>query len=263
MRTPSSHILNCGAAETTPFCPQGRQAASGGTATPWHLQWILRFQKASCNSPVAGLTLLECLVAMVIISVIVVAITPPIFLVTATRVQNRRAEQANQIAQAEMDRVRTLVERGVYTAADLPADIGANLSAAPVASAVFGQLKSTNPASNTYLGATVPGNSLLPVDVDGDGRSDFLVQVYRTTGVGGAPPLAFQVGVRVYSDNPTLRQNLGSLNPALQQKTSLKMASGLGSQGIQPLAVLNSTLVRNDAQNSLPTYRNLCTATNC
>ncbi len=60
----------------------------------------------------SGLTLIECLVAIIIVSLTVLAITPPILLATGTRVQSRRAEQANHIAQSEVDRLRLLVERG-------------------------------------------------------------------------------------------------------------------------------------------------------
>ena len=61
--------------------------------------------------PSAGFTILEVLVAMVVASIMVMIITPPVFLVTAARVQQRRAQQSLQLAQAEIDRVRTTVER--------------------------------------------------------------------------------------------------------------------------------------------------------
>ena len=68
----------------------------------------------------SGLTLIECIVAIVIIAVVGVAITPPLFLATAARVQTNRAEQAVQISQGEVDKVRVLVEQGAYDSADLP-----------------------------------------------------------------------------------------------------------------------------------------------
>lgn len=61
-----------------------------------------------------GFSLLEALISIAVIAVVISSFTPPIFLAVGTRVQNRRAEQAMQLAQAEVDRVRRLVERGQY-----------------------------------------------------------------------------------------------------------------------------------------------------
>jgi len=252
--------------------------------TYWLLHRLLLLQRGRQENPAPqqqGLSLLECLVAMLIISLVMIAVTPAIFLVTATRVQNRRAEQAMQLAQAEIDRVRTLVERGDYTLADLPADIGTNINGAPLPSAIFDQVKSAA-ACRTYTGGTVPAASLLPVDAyrppsafgtplqPGEEQDnctpEFLIQTFRTTGViptGGSVPTGFQMGVRVYSDNSFLRGNLGRLknDENQQQAPSLKMASGLGSQGSRPLSVLYSTIVRNDTnQRALQDYRTLCSA---
>ena len=94
--------------------------------------------RAAKSASEKGLTLIECLVAIVIISITVVAITPPIFVATASRIQSRRAEQANAIAQAEIDRIRTVVERGSkYTAEELPAS-GDGAVAAPTIAAATG-----------------------------------------------------------------------------------------------------------------------------
>ncbi len=60
-----------------------------------------------------GLTLMEVLVAVLMVSAVLVAITPPIFLTVATRVQNRKAEQALQLANGEIDQVRVLVQEGI------------------------------------------------------------------------------------------------------------------------------------------------------
>lgn len=80
-----------------------------------------------CNKPKSnpkieaqGFTLVESLMGILVISVVAITITPPIVLSTATRVQNRRAEQAMQLAQAEVDRIRVFVEQGVADTAKLP-----------------------------------------------------------------------------------------------------------------------------------------------
>ncbi|HEY9894400.1 MAG TPA: type II secretion system protein [Candidatus Sericytochromatia bacterium] len=216
-----------------------------------------------------GLSLIECLVAIVVVSITLIAITPPIFFITATRVQSRKAEQALQVAQAEIDRVRAVVERGVYTTADLPAVVGSINNVPAPTSIASGVLKSANSSAscNTYTGVTVPVTALLPVNTDLDPsnpaacQSQFLVQTFRTAGTAGSsvPTSGFRLGVRVYSDNPLLRQNLSGLQTA---QASLRFVSGLGDQNRRPLAILYSTIVRNDTSNSLQDYRTVCSTPN-
>ncbi len=210
----------------------------------------------------AGFSLLEVLVAMVVASVMIMVITPPMFMVTAARVQQRRAQQALQLAQAEVDRVRATVERGVYTANDLPAPVGSTLTNVAAPTGVATVLKSTNPSCNTYNGTPIASNILLPVDTNGDCRSDFLVQSFRTTGPAGTavPVTGFQMRVRVYADIPLLRQQLGQLSAV---PARLATGSGVGGSARQPLAVLQTTMVRPDTQNSLQNYRTVCTNGGC
>lgn len=227
---------------------------------------ILRSKQRSTQAEAfqQGLTLIECLVAVVVVSITLIAITPPIFFITATRVQNRKAEQALQVAQAEVDRVRAVVERGVYTANDLPAEVS-SIKDVPAPTSVENVLKSANSSSscNTYIGATVPATKLLPVNTDIDPtnaaacESQFLVQAFRTAGTPNARGITtgFRLGVRVYADIPLLHQNLGSLQT---EQASLKFTSGVGNQNLRPLAILYSTVVRNDTSNALQDYRTIC-----
>jgi len=236
------------------------------------LAWLILRSKQRGTQAEAfqqGLSLIECLVAIVVVSITLVAITPPLFYITATRVQSRKAEQALQVAQAEVDRVRAVVERGVYTATDLPAEVSSlNSVPAPTGITPGGVLKSANSSSgcNTYTGATVAATLLLPVNTDIDPtnaaacQSQFLVQTFRTAGTPNAKGITtgFRLGVRVYADIPLLRQNFGSLQT---EQASLKFTSGVGNQHLRPLAVLYSTVVRNDTSNALQDYRTLCPTT--
>lgn len=213
-------------------------------------------------SAIAGFSLLEVLVAMVVASIMMMVITPPIFLATAARVQQRRAQQSLQLAQAEIDRVRTTVERGVYTLEDLPTAVASDLNASPAATSIAGQLKSTNPGCNSYTGERLGSTALLPIDTNGDCQSDFLVQSFRTEGPAGSavPVSGFRMAVRVYADIPQLRSNLSQLSVA---PARLSFSSGLGDAALQPLAVLQSTIVRPDTGNSLRDYRTICTNGDC
>ena len=212
------------------------------------------------GSAEAGVTLIESLVAMVVIAVIVVAITPPIFLVVATRVQNRRAEQAIKIAQGQIDRVRVTVDQGDYDANDLPASIGgtdvqAHAAAGSISNFLFSPTTGCTGAYDPESSGAIPNNQLLKVDVDGDCTEEYLVQVFRNDGTTDLTdptvPVSFDMGVRVYHTVAT--DNVGGNLETTQ--ASLKLTSGEGSQRRFPLAVSYTTLVKGEVQFSLDRYR--------
>ena len=227
-----------------------------------------------------GLTLIEGLVAIVVVSITLVSITPPIFWATGTRVQNRRAEQALQIAQGEIDRVRTLVDQGKAAIDLLPPDTGeTNLRSATVSApsaAKDGNVVTVNPrcinrddGKSPEGGAKAGVTKYLRIVTDSnpgnpnDCEPNFLMQTFRSTGVDGsgnpvtgtAIPEGFVMGVRVYSF--VAEKNLGNLQT---EQASLKGTSGLGNQLTRPLAVQYSTIVRSNASNNLNVYRKLCTS---
>ena len=172
---------------------------------------LLRLSRSPSAKSDQGLTLIECLVAIVVISITVVAITPPIFVATASRIQSRRAEQANQIAQAEVDRVRVVMERVPETETELP-QLGANANV--VASGASKALASPgNGCPNKYSPSTAQASAteVTPVDVDGDCIPEFAMQVFRANDCKpklpvGAPPIlvpySFDLIVRVYGYKP-------------------------------------------------------------
>lgn len=227
------------------------------------LSWRLLLQRQSSPDPdkigERGLTLIECLVAIVVIAITVATITPPIFLATATRVQARRGEQANQIAQAEVDRVRRMVETGIYTVNQLPADTGTgNASAVAVASGVNGSLLVSPASCGTYppIPATTPiaATSLIPVDIDGDCQPEFAMQVFRSSACipaslpADTPPYAFQVGVRVYTYKPgEAMTNLSA------ERASLAMSGGARDRGTvrRPMQTIYSKVARVNTNESL------------
>lgn len=193
------------------------------------------------NSSQQGFTLLESLIAIMVITVVIAALTPPIFLSVATRVQNRKAEQAMQLAQGEIDRVRRLVERGDYTIFD-PDPNQRPLTLPPVAASGMTCLNNVSaPASAEEI-----------LNLNNDNIHKFRVQSFRTDGIldpNTGKPVAFNLGVRVYAwfpDGPTLET----------QPASLKFTSAVGSQRTRPLSVLYTKVVRSDTPNSLNYYSN-------
>jgi type II secretory pathway pseudopilin PulG len=202
-----------------------------------------------------GVTLLECLMGIVITVLAIALITPPLFIATASRVQTRRAEQALQLAQGQVDRYRTVVSQGQHTIDRLPAVVG-NVNSAPVPSAKANFLKSGNSACNSlYNDQQIPANQALPVDVDGDCKADFLMQTFRDAGVtpnGTTKPTNFTIGVRVYSI--LAERNLGG--NLLTDQASLQLTSGQGSQQTRPLAVLFTRVNWSDRSFNLDCIRN-------
>ncbi|MGJ3254647.1 MAG: type IV pilus modification PilV family protein [Elainellaceae cyanobacterium] len=231
-----------------------------------------RSQSSRMGSSEAGLTLLECIVSIVVVAITGALITPPLFLATATRLQNQRSDQALQIAQGEVDHIRTLTEQSRHYPTALPAVGPANtasVQAYALPDAIASQLKSVNTGcADLYDGAQIPPTTLLPIDVDGDCESDFLMQFFRTPGVtstrettsGTNRPTAFKVGVRVYARNAG--DNLGNLyrdpDTGGVVPASLKFTSGEGNQRERPLAVQYTQVTWGDTEFSLCQYHDQC-----
>jgi prepilin-type N-terminal cleavage/methylation domain-containing protein len=197
-------------------------------------------------SPEAGLTLLECLAAIAVIGITASLITPPLFIAAATRVQNRRAEQALALAQGEVDRVQVLVETDQHFVSVLPGTVTlADLRDTPAPTTLNGDIDSINPAYNAYEDEPLNVNELRQIDTDGDGDADFLMQVFRSRGSFTAAetiatdprPSEFELGVRVYSFQA--EDQLGNLG---RDEAPLTMTSGSGAQAVNPMAVLITSL---------------------
>ncbi|PSR18477.1 hypothetical protein C8255_07185 [filamentous cyanobacterium CCP3] len=197
---------------------------------------ITPVQKVNARTQEQGLTLIECLVAIVVVGLVSSAIAPALVLSVATRVHSQKAEQALALAQSQIDSTRVLVERGEYTVADLP-PLATGLADRDVATAPGPNLGVTNPTNFAYA---------QPVDIDGDGQPDFLVQRFRAIGesVGGTP-VAFAMGVRVYDRAASATGNL-STTPA-----SLVMTSTGGRRNERPLATLYTTIATSNQGESL------------
>ncbi len=197
--------------------------------------------------PEQGLTLIECLVAIVIVGLVVSSIAPALVLSVATRVQSQKAEQALKLAQTEIDRVRTLVERREATEALLPLPVDG-----------FADTDDIVDVGGPNYGALVAENArptktqTRPVDINGDKTPDFAVQIFRSPGleVGGVP-VAFALGVRVYDIDAV---NSGAAGSLLTDTSALSLTSGLGQRRQRPLAALYTTVAVGDGEESLCNY---------
>jgi prepilin-type N-terminal cleavage/methylation domain-containing protein len=188
-----------------------------------------------------GLTLIECLVAIVMVGLIGSAIAPALLISVATRVQSQKAEQALELAQTEIDQVRLLMERseayddgtnsnlpasapftGTYTTDELVANVAGPTYGAPVA----------NPTTAFQTRA---------VELNGE---RFAVQVYRTPGkFVGSVPVTFNLGVRVYDYDAVVATGSGNLD---KDPAALRMVGTQGQRTARPLAVLYTTATASD-----------------
>ena len=213
---------------------------------------LQQLQNKSITSSQKGLTLVEALAAIVITTVILTAMAPPILLSAATRVQSRKVEQAQAIARQELDRVKTALaqEQGVPQSEEdgiIP----------PV-----GKLplhKTGAPQTAVTERSNLDNSSdALEIDADGDGDNDFLIQLIRDEGIRFSAGAAtnqlavFQMGIRVY--DMAAEDNLGT-DSLETTPASLQMTKGVGQRTTNPLAVLYTEVSRSDLNLSLQEYR--------
>lgn len=230
--------------------------------------WLLSQHRSQSDSKSeAGLTLIECLVAIIVASLVIGLTTPAVVISVATRVNSQKTEQAIEAAQAEVDRVRANIERGSFT--NLP----------PIATFVVGDsiVPRTTPDGRTYnaelpekidgplgTGRRELGRNEYPgtyeeardLDVNSDGEADFAVQVFRSEGRtaeidGSDVPVAFSLGVRVY--DIAAFEGKGAA-PLPVDKATAGVIGTQGDRSDYPLAVIYTTVVKSDLSGSLCDY---------
>lgn len=200
-----------------------------------------------------GLTLIECLVAIVMVALISSAITPALIISVATRVQSQKAEQALRIAQSEVDRVRALSEQtdGQNQTRLREVNVaGVNFVPSAPVNVTADNFRTAQPGPSR--GAPVARASLTTVDqtfpqtLNGN---DFAVQVYRTRGLNrNGLPVAFALGVRVYDVAAVNSPGGGNLS---NEPLSLAVRGDAGRRSERPLAVLYTNIAVAEDGNSL------------
>jgi prepilin-type N-terminal cleavage/methylation domain-containing protein len=149
----------------------------------------------------AGFTLIESLVAVVVVAILLAAIVPMVVLSTASRVQARRVDLATQAARSYVDGVRAGVINIVDPVASFPYIDNGSTWVGTSRSQYFQSVPAPTNATVAALNA-LPG---IKVDTNGDGFSaddpqDLVIQPMRS----GAPDgnnldsQGFYMAVRVY-----------------------------------------------------------------
>lgn len=175
-----------------------------------HLANLGKMQRSPDQRQESGFSLIESLVAVAVVSILIVAITPMIALSTSARINARRIDQATQAARSYVDAVRggvintlnyptALIKnppnaQGQYTFEDV---------APPTTSTALTGSSTCQNVTNTALGGTSVLGSC--VDTNGNGFSvddpqDLFIQPMRS-GSSNADELksqGFWLAVRIY-----------------------------------------------------------------
>ncbi|MBD1826093.1 prepilin-type N-terminal cleavage/methylation domain-containing protein [Microcoleus vaginatus GB1-A2] len=166
-----------------------------------------------------GYTIIESLVAMIVVSVLMIAIAPVMAFSVATRVQARRVELATQAARTYIDALRT--------GAIKPGVVGSGFPIQAPAGDLAGARVPT--VEETYC-----------VDMDGDGicksssNKDFNVQgawLNKDTSITGGDPTSkgYQLLVRVYRAD-SFDGTVGTLKAPKNATKQSVVGSGLGDR---------------------------------
>lgn len=219
-------------------------------------QILKRLLRQQATTVEGGLTLVEVIAAIVILTIALASISAPLALSAATRIQNRRIQQASALAQQEINRVDALFLRSEGIDSDFETGLlppinaaGVSLDNTPAPTAVVSERLDLNTINNALL-----------VDIDDDGQDDFFMQL-----IGSAPVRltvgnvqqvgAFQMAVRVY--DAVAIQNLGGLDT---QPVNVGFISSIVNARTMPLVVLRTELAQSDSGLTLQDYRNfICT----
>ncbi len=156
---------------------------------------MINYKKLQASpSNQSGFTIIESLVAVIVVAILMTAISPVIVLSVATRVQSRRVELATDAATAYIDGIKS-------KKIDPPPSpiTGTNQNIGSYNPPSVGSLTCTK--SNDYC--TRPVTNLYCVDGDGGGctktsSKDFVIQAFRYNKASSDAEKGYQLGVRVY-----------------------------------------------------------------
>jgi len=194
-----------------------------------------------------GYTIIESLVAMIVVSVLMIAIAPVMAFSVATRVQARRTELATQAARTYIDALRT----GAIPPAPIPNPVAPGFPIKVPSTENVADAKAPTDPTNLYC-----------VDMDGSGNcdpnstKDFYVQgAWRNPSDPPDPTkTGYELMVRVYRADSfdgtvTLKQN-----PKNEKKQSV-VGSGLGDRTM-PVVEMTTQIPPTTGETS--PYESLC-----
>ncbi|MBP0018244.1 MAG: hormogonium polysaccharide secretion pseudopilin HpsB [Cyanobacteria bacterium SBLK] len=223
------------------------------------------------NSREAGFTIIESLLAVIVVGILIVAIGPVIALSAATRIQARRTEWSTQAARSYLDGLRggaiapppidglnNPTDKKAYTdyLTGLPAPASNTLTCNARTQATL----AVGDTGSGYCTAPAPGTQSAVYCVDGDNDNtctagsmrDFVVQaagVQKDTGLVDNSERAkrgYLLGIRVYRAD-----GFGDADQLKTQEPAKSFAGGLGDKKA-PMLITITEVIGSDT-----TYQNL------
>ncbi|MBL1199312.1 MAG: prepilin-type N-terminal cleavage/methylation domain-containing protein [Nostoc sp. GBBB01] len=226
-----------------------------------------QLQESFTQSGESGFTLIESLVAILMVSILLVAIAPVLVISTATRVQARRVELATQAAQAFIDAIKskTISEAQVSTTTSLAAATAAAprtlsdastsgdylLSSTAVPTAITSLYcfhkdgKITLPSDCTTYKTTSP----VQFYIQGFGKAVGTISTTTTQIDNGQ---SYRLGVRVYRSDAFIDSGSLKKSSDTNAKKTATFSGGLGDRKA-PLVEITTEIVRGQ-----PSYNALC-----
>ncbi|WP_334987131.1 hormogonium polysaccharide secretion pseudopilin HpsB [Nostoc sp.] len=209
-----------------------------------------QLQELSAQSNESGFTIIESLVAILVVAILLVAIAPVLVMSTATRVQAKRIELATGAAKAFIDAIKS------KTILDPPFATNFTLDPATAGNRTVSSSTSDYLMSSAPVPTTATKNTLYCFNKNGslanpDCTSDlFYIQAIRlaVTGSDADKGQGYRLGVRVYRSDA----EFGSLTAGSSGKTAATFTGGLGDRKA-PLVEMTTEIVRGQSS-----YNALC-----
>ncbi|QLE57199.1 hormogonium polysaccharide secretion pseudopilin HpsB [Nostoc sp. TCL26-01] len=227
-----------------------------------------RVRKKALSSE-QGFTIVESLVAIIVVGILLVAIAPVLSLSVATRVQSRRVELATQAARSYIDAVRAKkIDSPTASTADI------STFAAPTPSGSF-SCNTNSYCTNTSTSPLNTPTNLYCIDFDNlpvstasppdppkcehTSSTDMVIQAFRYNSVSGSTASnGYILGVRVYradafKSSISLRASKDyNDSQSLTLKKQAIFTAGIG-QRITPLVEMTTEI-----SDTVPKYSDLC-----
>ncbi|MHC5733805.1 hormogonium polysaccharide secretion pseudopilin HpsB [Nostoc sp.] len=203
-----------------------------------------QLQQSSAQSSQSGFTIIESLVAILVVSVLLVAIAPVLVISTATRVQAKRIELATGAAKAFIDGINSKIVSDPTITVTLTADQTRKVSTSTSDYLLSSTLA---PTASTGLYCFNKNGSLANPNCTSD---LFYIQAIRVAVSGSDPDSGqgYRLGIRVYRSDA----DFGTLTAASSGKKAATFTGGLGDRKA-PLVEMTTEIVRGQ-----PSYNALC-----
>ncbi len=211
-------------------------------------------QPSQSQNRQAGFTIIESLVAIIVVAILMSAIAPAIVFSVATRVQARRVELATQAARSYLDGIRTGAIAAPPTVPTESKLTTTEYFLGKVSVPTSGSLNC--PTANAYCTAPV---GVYCVDLDGGGCTtdsfrDFVIQGFRSylTATTDDPADGYRLGLRVYRADG-FRDSGSLLKNDPTRVSQSPVTAGMGKRKA-PLVEMTTQI-----STSGTSYRDLCT----